>query len=394
MAQHAHHSDRPATYPRRVLLAVSGLSPQILTETLYALTQGESKNERFEPTEIQLITTEVGASRARLMLLSDVPGWFHRLRREYRLPAIDFTLNNIHLIRDAAGIALDDIRSATDNDAAADGITGLVRALTADPNCALHVSLAGGRKTMGFYLGYAMSLYGRAQDRLSHVLVSSPFESDPQFYYPSRESRVLMTRDKPVDARDARVTLAQISFVRLRDGLPEHLLAGDQSFTATVTAAQRGMGAPTLCVNPAPGSIEAAGVNVAMRPAELAFYFWLAERRRRGLPSINWRESKAQEILVIYRRLVGPLDAGYERAEAALAPEGMTKQYFEQRKSHINRALTKSLGPSTCRPYLIQGEGNRPTTRFGLLGLAPEQIEIREPGAAVRAPVKTRKLKP
>ena len=58
-------------------------------------------------------------------------------------------------------------------------ITNLIRAFTADPESALHVSIAGGRKTMGFFLGYALSLYGRAQDKLSHVLVSPPFESSP-----------------------------------------------------------------------------------------------------------------------------------------------------------------------------------------------------------------------
>jgi CRISPR-associated protein (TIGR02584 family) len=59
-----------------------------------------------------------------------------------------------------------------------------VRELTADPDCAIHASIAGGRKTMGFYLGYALSLFGRPQDRLSHVLVSSPFESNQNFFYP------------------------------------------------------------------------------------------------------------------------------------------------------------------------------------------------------------------
>ena len=43
----------------------------------------------------------------------------------------------------------------------ADAITALVRALTADPGSAVHASIAGGRKTMGFYLGYALSLFGR-----------------------------------------------------------------------------------------------------------------------------------------------------------------------------------------------------------------------------------------
>lgn len=42
---------------------------------------------------------------------------------------------------------------------------------------------------MGFFVGYALSLFGRAQDRLSHVLVSDPFESLTDFYYPHGKHR-------------------------------------------------------------------------------------------------------------------------------------------------------------------------------------------------------------
>ena len=53
----------PASYPRRILLAVTGLSPQIVTETLYALAvEGEP---RWMPTEIRIITTRRGAEKAR-----------------------------------------------------------------------------------------------------------------------------------------------------------------------------------------------------------------------------------------------------------------------------------------------------------------------------------------
>jgi CRISPR-associated protein (TIGR02584 family) len=46
-------------------------------------------------------------------------------------------------------------------------------------------STAEGSKAMGFLLGYALlSPFGRAQDRLSHVLVSKPFESHPKFCFP------------------------------------------------------------------------------------------------------------------------------------------------------------------------------------------------------------------
>jgi CRISPR-associated protein (TIGR02584 family) len=53
----------------------------------------------------------------------------------------------------------------------------------------LHVSIAGGRKSMGFFAGYAFSLFGRTQDRLSHVLVNDPFESFPDFYFPQNHTK-------------------------------------------------------------------------------------------------------------------------------------------------------------------------------------------------------------
>ena len=71
----------PASYPRRVLLAVCGLSPQIVTETLYAL--AADAHAPFIPTEVHLITTQEGARRADLSLLSADLGWFHRLCSDY-----------------------------------------------------------------------------------------------------------------------------------------------------------------------------------------------------------------------------------------------------------------------------------------------------------------------
>jgi CRISPR-associated protein (TIGR02584 family) len=78
----------PALHARRILLAVSGLSPQIVTETLYAL--AAQQDAPFVPTEVHLITTREGAQRAELSLLSDDLGWFHRLCTDYHLPGITF----------------------------------------------------------------------------------------------------------------------------------------------------------------------------------------------------------------------------------------------------------------------------------------------------------------
>ena len=149
----------PEDHPRRILLAVTGLSPQIVTETVYALAVAPvPPRRRFVPTEVRLITTREGAERAKLSLLHPDSGWFHRLLADYALPPIGFESEHIHVLEDADGRPLGDIRTPEDNNRAADTITEVVRELTRDDDSALHVSIAGGRKTMGFYLGYALSL--------------------------------------------------------------------------------------------------------------------------------------------------------------------------------------------------------------------------------------------
>lgn len=365
---------QPHEYPRRILLAVTGLSPQVVTESVYAL--ANTVNPRFLPTEIHIITTAQGAEHARLNLLSEDPGWFHRLLRDYDLPPIAFDVGRIHIIPDATARPAEDIRSPEDNEAAADFITETVRRLTEDHETSLHVSIAGGRKTMGFYLGYALSLFGRPQDRLSHVLISPPFETHPLFYYPTPYERVIHTQDKSqlaLDTRRAEVTLAEIPFVRLRERiLPDRLLEGTASYSETVAAAQRALGPAELVIDPSGRRVRASGAWVEMAPAPLAFLVWMARRCVRGLPPVACPADEVDEVpdtgiaaeyLTEYRGILGPMGDD-DRATKRLK-KGMDKGTFLERKSEVNSILGTALGPA-ARDYKIHPFGRRPRTRFGL----------------------------
>ena len=73
-------------HPRRILLAATGLSPQIVTETLYALAVAQPRGheeEAFVPTEVQIVTTAEGARLARTALLHPDGGQFHALLAHY-----------------------------------------------------------------------------------------------------------------------------------------------------------------------------------------------------------------------------------------------------------------------------------------------------------------------
>ncbi len=216
----------------QILLVASGMSPQVLTETLFALIHQENP---FLPDEIHMVTTAVGRDKAVRELLQDGNGYFYQFCRDYGFDSGVFQASYIHTISDLHGRELSDIKTPEDNEAAADTITALIASLTTDPDSTLHVSLAGGRKTMSYYTGYALSLYGRRQDQLSHVLISDGYESCPDFYYPSPVAQMITNRQgESLDAAKALVTLAKIPFVRLREDLPTRFLDGTAGFSETV----------------------------------------------------------------------------------------------------------------------------------------------------------------
>ena len=273
----------PDQYPHRILIAVSGKSAQILTETIYALIH---QQPAFQPTEIHLISTVDGARHARLNLLEG-EAWFLRLCRDYNLDPRIFNADRIHVITNAQGDPLADIRTPADNEAAADFITDFIREHAARDDAAVHVSMAGGRKTMGYYAGYALSLYGRDQDRLSHVLVSEGFEGQPGFYYPTpTSSAVKRDDDFYLDAAEARVDLANIPFVRMSDELPDkvrkknRLLDGRQAFSAAIAAAETARTPQQLKLDLAELCFSINGEPLKdLGSANLALLCWLAWRQ-------------------------------------------------------------------------------------------------------------------
>ncbi|MGC8791848.1 MAG: CRISPR-associated ring nuclease Csm6 [Bryobacteraceae bacterium] len=364
-------AEHPHTYPRRILLTACGLTPQIVTETLYAL--AVVRRPAFVPTEVHVLTTAEGAQRLRLQLLSEEPGWFWRFCRDYGLEGkIRLEESTIHVLVGPSGEPLSDIRTVEENELSANQITELVRELTSEEDASLHVSIAGGRKTMGFYLGYALSLFGRPQDRMSHVLVSAPYESNPLFFYPTPRSHVIYAGPpdhRPLDTAQAEVTLAEIPFVRLRHGLPVALLEGRTGFLEVVRAAQQAVGPPELKIDLRARQIEAAGRQVSLPPAELAFLSWFARRKKEGRPPLACpnegvpEQAYAREFLVEYARIVEDYDP------MGVTPKtlggGMDKAYFLQRRSKLHRILKQHLGPR-AEDYFIATIGRRPETRYEL----------------------------
>jgi CRISPR-associated protein (TIGR02584 family) len=364
---------KPEQFPRRVLLAVTGMSPQVVTETLYALVVDQG----FVPTEIRLITTQLGRNRVENDLLDPQRGHFHAFCREYDLVGkIQFDASCITVIQDGAGKALPDIRTPDENKLAADEIARVVQSLCQDEMAALHVSIAGGRKSMGFFLGYALSLFARPQDRLSHVLVSEPFENHREFFYPARTTSMLVRADgQKVDSSQAKVMLADIPVVRLRAGLPDALLQGETSYSVAVHAAQAGISPEISLEFDIPErTVICGGVRVKLAPILFAMMLWLAELRL----SFNYldpnHEGSARAFLDVYRRVVGD-SADYDNAqEYFLHKDADVLKRFQEFNSRIKDKLKGRLG-DLARAYYMERIGRGRELRYQLV-IDPQFIKL------------------
>lgn len=375
-------AEKPKEAPlRKVLVAIVGMSPQVVTETLWAL-----RRERgFIPDEIRVILTRAAQDCVVNDLLDPLKGRFHAFCRDYGLIGrIRFDESCVTVVTDAEGRELDDIRTPEESAAAADTIVRVIGSVCSDPNTIVHVSIAGGRKSMGFFAGYAMSLFARPRDSVSHVLVNDPFESNRDFFYPPPEEKeIVNAQGESVSSREAHVMLADIPIVRLRTGLPDNLLTGDASFGRAVAEVQRTLFPSTALVfrEDARGVL-CDGVEVLLPPAQYAVLRWMAERAKRGespvRPGLRHAE---EEFFPLYEKLFPTRPGDVERARKAIRSDEDFLKYFQEKRSQIGAALAKKLARTTAAHFRIVTYGKRP---FVAYALALESNDIQLPAAEDR----------
>lgn len=262
-----------------ILICVAGATPQIITETIYALSRNTPP---VFVRELYIITTSYGKQLIVDTLIKQ--GILRRLADENKLPEIYFTEDCLIAIKTPEGVPLQDIRNNEENEATGDIITAFIRKKTEDAGVRLHCSIAGGRKTMGFYLGGALQLFGRPWDKLYHVLVSPEFESNPDFFYPPRRPKQISCRMSDgaralVNTDQACIQLAELPFIRLKGKL--HL--GSNSFRELVRQGQEGIDTALvlepLRVNLLDKALEVGGRTIYFTPMELSLYMVLMEQK-------------------------------------------------------------------------------------------------------------------
>ena len=302
---------------RRILFCTIGATPQVVTETVWALRN--QRNPPWEPDEIHLVTTTFALDRIRQELQS--PSGHLAALLGGRIPPV-----SIHLpCRDGSVITFDpwraegdwgesadaitlpaeesalrDVNSATDAASMGSLIFRLIARFTQKDDTELHVSLAGGRKTMSAHALLAASHFGRWQDEVSHVLVSPPFEDTRTFWYPGQTDPVTVRVSRPGakppfveeqrSAEEAEVTLIPTAVPLLR----YEVKGADKIEHVDLTKIPEGRNlalrlqeSKQVVIDTASNGIVAAGITTILGPKSFALYRLMAIAQRDGWPGVG-----------------------------------------------------------------------------------------------------------
>lgn len=293
-----------------VLLAVTGMSPAILTETVWALAHPEPGSDASPiiPHRVIVLTTSRGREEIANSLFTNNSAFENKtvwetLREKLADEGLPIknrlrfgtTGDDIRVFTRPEHSTnrsqeLDDIRTPQDNEAAADFILENLRGLVEDPEKIVIGSIAGGRKTISALLFACFSLVGRECDRITHVLVSEPYEQLREFFFPAQPGGVIKHRDGgKFNPADARIQLAYIPFVPLRYLFQRELGRPAGGFMRLVESCNENVKQQIgesirLTINSRAREIEVNGSRIQTSVREHCLLLFLARRAKDGEP--------------------------------------------------------------------------------------------------------------
>lgn len=362
-----------------IFIFALGTTPQIITETLYAF---QLKNPPIHPNEILVITTVGGKKVLEKELLE-----CGRLKAFYNEFGIKPVIPVVHLISGKDGY-LEDIRTEEDNDAVGNFIAEIIRNKTEEGGTRLHCSIAGGRKTMSYYLGSALSLFGRQSDKLYHVLVSQKFESNPEFYWKPKVDKLIKVKAAGKDIQnaytsDAVISLTELPFIRLQGKIS----LSEKRFKELVREGQKEIDTASvqslLKINFSERTMLIGTTVIEVLPMQLAIYSaFVREKIERChypkrpycqdcidcFPSLidmstrRYLEQMADDYKQIYGRNIS-------RVEELLKQwgEGIDIPTLRQNISKLNRTIREHLRDETIASfYTINSVGKHGSKRHGI----------------------------
>ncbi len=330
------------------LVIVTGLSPQIITVALYALLRAGELN--YRTLCLHIITTEEGLK------------CFNNSFKRKAQPLQDFCNDypntpNIICHDHQINVYQDQHTEQDDLLQDADQLCAYLEKLTHSPAERLLLCLSGGRRSQSVMASHIFSLLSRPNDLLFHVTVPQHLQSRDDFLYPKPDQRELLDPD---------ITFLRLPILKMRDSLPESRGRLTLPYKQLVNHAQKLQSEPKIRIDNNPIKIYCSDTLIPFSKRDIAFYLWFIHHLHDGKSSLAPNNTNAAEDYLRYCQKVYPNDDPRLDAVVQALKNGMTKEYFLQRRSALNLVLKKHLGPSLSRFYKIQSHGKNNDKSYSL----------------------------
>ncbi len=336
---------------QHILVCIMGLSPQVVTETLYALT----KQQGYPLDELRLVTSRHGDQKAREANLFDR---LRQLYRSHKIPPPQFDPAKDYTIVEEE--SFETYKNGLPDDPAffPNTVTALLRELTGRPDTAVFGSLAGGRKTMSVMMAQAFSLFARKQDQLYHVLAAPAFEKSGRFF-----------PESPAEADQ--IVLVHVPFIRLRDKLPLLQENPTASFSQLIRFADDEIARqPTLSpliLQPRRHQVSIGQAAFHLTPFHFAVYQFFAQQPEAVPGGKQFSPRHARELWAIYED-IAPSEGRKELMQARTYKQGAIEfQVINKSISTIRRQLHHILpSPALTDFYAIKAKGDYSRKLYGI----------------------------
>lgn len=355
---------------KNILVCVSGLTPQIVSETFYCL----AVQKKIVIDEIYVLTTKrgrdviLGIDDAHYTPKSVLKKELINLCAKYKIKMPLFENNDSHIITaKEESLELSDIRTDKHNILFPNKTCEFINKLSSDPNSTLYCSISGGRKTMGVHLAFALSLFGRENDKLLHVLTSE--ENEFKGFYPVNKKE------------DKALELAEIPFVRLRsvtllkdEKKSKSKLKYAEIVKLTQNELHKVSDVNKLIIKINEKEITYGDNTVKFEPQEFAIYFKFAEQKVEGVNKISIHHIISTEFAY---SLVDFIKENYEYyyfSEEIKNPwwkSGFTAENFRSKRAKINKKLSELFDDEIIKEdFLISSIKNYRETAYHIKAAA------------------------
>ncbi|MEO5348320.1 MAG: CRISPR-associated ring nuclease Csm6 [Magnetococcus sp. YQC-3] len=363
------------------LVVVTGLTPQVITEALYAL----QIQEGCVVQRISVLTTPEGAEAVQnaLMLTRDTP--LERFCRDYGIVrrSIQFDRQDIYRIWPSRSVG------SSLEPASLDTLMSWLAEWCAPDKLPVTACVAGGRKDMAVLFSQIFSLLARQEDRLVHLFVPKIFENLAEFFYPPPEPVALTVHRSGgvtfLNSTEARVELMEIPLIRLRSMLDAETLAGVVPLTVARQRVQHKLDELdlTVCLLLQSRSVIYRGHAVSLPPREFSLLLFFARARQQGWGDKGWiagMHLDDPDLLLNLEKAYRNVTAAefFEKGDSWATKDRQGKVMFQDLKDKVVHAISKiknRLG--STHPARVQSRKGRGGQHYGLM-LDPDQIVIEE----------------